>query len=85
MDITLKEIQNILRQKKLMPKAYIIDWYIRDLRHRGKTYSSSKNFVEFVQELVGRYDTTYQEAEHRVRDIIKVNYERAHHEWLRRR
>ena len=86
MEITKKEIVQILKRNKWMGKAHILDEYIKDiyLETSNKRYIEfyKGGFVSFFKHQIENYLAHNETPEYRMKIILDVNYDYAkrHHE-----
>jgi len=76
--VTDKDIVNYLKQSGMMGKAYIIDWFIRDLAAKDgdATWFGGGTFVGYVKKnIFYREEDTFDAS--RVDNFIGVNYDTA--------
>jgi hypothetical protein len=76
--VTDKDIVNYLKQSGMMGKAYIIDWFIRDLvaKNGNSPWFGGGTFVGYVKKnIFYREDDTFDAS--RVDNFIGVNYDTA--------
>lgn len=76
--VTDKDIVNYLKQSGMMGKAYIIDWFIRDLavKNGNSPWFGGGTFVGYVKKnIFYREEDTFDAS--RVDNFIGVNYDTA--------
>ena len=76
--VTDKDIVNYLKQSSMMGKAYIIDWFIRDLvaKNGNAPWFGGGTFVGYVKKnLFYREEDTFDAS--RLDNFINVNYDTA--------
>lgn len=76
--VTDKDIVNYLKSNNLMYKAYIIDWYIKDLvvKHGDAPWFGGGSFIGYVKKnLFYREEDIFGVS--RLDNFINVNYDTA--------
>lgn len=69
---TDKEMANYLKKEKLMPKAYVINWYINDLYRKDKAaWLADGTLFGYIRKNCGNTSVDY------LKPFIDINYNQA--------